>query len=133
MAGASIRFEEDRPASVGSRITVEDHALLFEIKDRRIKSVIRPTAEGSQRIDVLDWTTTPQQRLLPRRLMVTDFDREGRIAGVVMLDRTYAEVEGMHVLESQQGTRVRDARTAVPVRMQISDVAAMTPGRSTDA
>jgi hypothetical protein len=119
---ASIRFEDDRPASAGARISVEDGAFTFEVKDRRIESATHQTSSGSRRIDVLDWSDTDDQRVLPSRLMVTDFDQEGRITRVLTLDRSYTEMSGGPVLETQRGRVIKAANSSGAVMMQISEV-----------
>ena len=120
--GASIRFAQNRPASVGSRIVVDEAGIEFEIRDRRINSVRRPTKNGSQRVDVIEWTTTADQRELPKRHLITDFDRAGRIERVLMLEQTYENMGGMHVLASQRGSHVTDANNAGQVMLQLNNV-----------
>lgn len=122
MAGSSVRFKTDRPASAGARISVDDDAFTFEVKDRRIESATHRTANGSRRIDVLDWTDTDDQRVLPSRLMVTDFDGDGRITRVLTLDRSYLEMDGGPVLETQRGRVIKAADRSGAVIMQISEV-----------
>ena len=119
---STVRFEENRPASAGARISVDDDAFTFQVKDRRIESATHRTSNGSRRIDVLDWTDTDDKRVLPGRLMVTDFDRDGRITRVLTLDRSYLELDGGPVLETQRGRVIKAADSSGAVMMQISEV-----------
>lgn len=74
--------------------------------------MIGRTQSGTQRIDGIDWTTAATQRMLQRQFMITDFQRDERIARVFMLEQTCLEVDGVCVVESQQKTQVTDARSA---------------------
>lgn len=54
--------------------------------------------------------------------MVTDFDGDGRITRVLTLDRSYLQMDGGPVLETQRGRVIKAADRSGAVIMQISEV-----------
>ena len=116
----AVVFNTDRSARGGSVITIPDRGLEFEIQDRRIQSIHQNHDGVHRRVDVLEWSTTEDERILPERTVVTTFENDGSIKNVTILKHVHTEENGVYVPQCS-GVQTTGADTTIPVSVTVSD------------
>ena len=119
---AGARFTSQRVASPDASITIPESGLTFLVRNRRIESVLTPGDSGSRRVDVLEWESTEDQRHLPKRVLVTEFDATGAIKGVTILKTAFSLQNGIQVPTSHSGTMIEGPAAATLFSLQVNDV-----------
>ena len=116
------RFPVSRSARVDATVMVPEAGKLFIIRDRRIESVVSTDDSGSRRIDTLAWETTEDQRFLPTRLLVTDFDESGAIRSVMVVETDFVLQDGVHVPQGHSGTVIDGPSEGNAFSLKVNDV-----------
>ena len=119
---AGARFAPRRTARSDATIVVPDVGLTFIIRDRRIESVVTDDGSGSRRVDVLNWETTDDQRHLPKKILVTEFDPQGVIQGVAIVETGFTLEDGIHLPQSHSGTIIDGPGEARIFSLQVNDI-----------
>ena len=120
---AGARFNSPRVASLDASITIPESGQTFLVRNRRIESVLTSGESGSRRVDVLEWESTEDQRHLPTRVLVTEFDATGAIKGVAILKTEFSLQNGVQVPTSHSGTMIDGPSAASLFSLQVNDVA----------
>ena len=122
MTGKAAHFEDQRSASKGVRVLVPGEGAAYEILDRRIKSIHQARENGAGRVDVLEWQDTEDNRFLPGKVMLTEFDSDGNITSVTILNSVYAIQDGVHVPQRYYGTRISGSDVSGDFVIEVSDL-----------
>ena len=120
--GMTVRFEVDRQAEAGTRVELPDDGIVYVVKDRRIDSVIAEGPRGGRRYDVVDWVDTDDGRMLPGRFLLTEFDGNGGIRTVTLVEHEHAGGTGLHIPSRQTATVVSGRSEPVGMSMDITGV-----------
>ena len=116
------RFPSARNARVDATVMVPEAGKLFTIRDRRIESVVTSGDSGSRRIDMLAWKTTEDQRFLPTKLLVTDFDDTGAIRSVMVVETDFVLQDGVHLPQGHSGTIIDGPSEGKAFSLKVNDV-----------
>ena len=122
MPGGAAHFKAERSPSKGVTVLVPEQGAVYEIVDRRIKSVTRTDETGAIRADVLEWQDTDDNRFLPSRVMLTEFDASGGIKAVTILNSVFSLQDGIHIPQRHYGTRIAGSETAGDFAIEVSDL-----------
>jgi len=119
--GAAVRFAKDRGATLEAHIEVPALQLAYVIRDRHIETIRRTGDAGSERVDVISWKMTHDERVLPQHLVVTRFSHDGRLTATTMMKRTYQEVQGGYLLDRQDCNTVQSPDASVRSSLRLSE------------
>ena len=120
--GAAVLLASSRIATAEAYVEVPSLQIAYVVRDRHIEVVHRNGDASSDRIDVISWKMTHDERLLPETLLVTQFDHAGEIASTTIVERTYKEMESAYVPDRQKSTYMRSKQSIVQTSVQIFDV-----------
>ena len=115
-------FPGRRTARVDATVISPDSGKLFIIRDRRIESVLTRHDSGARRIDALEWESTEDQRFLPTKLLVTDFDAEGSISSVMVVTTGFTLQDGVHVPTSHSGMVIDGPSEGEAFSLKVNDL-----------
>ncbi|MBG84815.1 MAG: hypothetical protein CMJ40_09755 [Phycisphaerae bacterium] len=118
----AIGFEDARTAAAGCRIVIPEHGMTYVIKDRVVETIIESSDDGSRRIDVTGRTRLEDGRILPERLVITEFDSNGTIESVTLTSENYVDQNGDHVLKSVSHNHINGPGKSDQTVIRLSDV-----------
>ena len=126
--GAVVRLASDRSATAAAHVEVPALQVSFTIRDRHIETIQRASDAGSERVDVISWKMTHDERVLPRHLVVTTFGDDGRLLQTTMIERNYKEMEVGYVLDRQDCKSVSGLARAMRSSLRISEIESQEAG-----
>lgn len=118
----NARFPRERFPRVGSTIETPDSGQVFILRDRRIESVVTPHEDGTRRVDVVEWMTTDDLRFVPVKMLLTDFDQDGAITAVVVLETGFTVQNGFHRPGSLTGTIIDGPSEGNAFSLKVNDL-----------
>ena len=117
-----VGFEDERAASAGCRIVVPEMGTTYVIKDRHIETIIERSKDGSRRIDVTGRAQLEDGRILPERLVITEFNTDGTIESVTLVTETYDDQNGIHLLKNVSANRIDGDKNNRQTTIRLSEV-----------
>ncbi len=111
-----------RTAASDLRVRMPESDATLRIRDRRIVSMTSPTANGSRRVDVLDWATNEDGRHHPTRILVTEFATDGSIASTAIIASSFAVEDGVRIPQGHRGAVITKSGDEDAFSISVSDV-----------
>ena len=118
---ARMNFESMRSPSVGSRVVIPEFGLIYVIKDRYIEAIIEDSPNGVRRTDVTGRMKLADGRYLPEQLVITEFEKNGTIQSVTLINEIYTQEDGTHLLKTRTAHRVAGPDQVDPTTLRLSE------------